>query len=257
MPAQAMRTLVHQLLLIAVAVALGQGPPVYNESEALRHVHYSQAAFCTEHAITSWACGPICDAAPTVAGKTRYIPEGADAGVQGFVALRPDGQCVVAFRGSLNAKNWWADFSVLLRPWPTGALANASWCPGCYAHSGFAAAYEELRPAVHAALADLGCTELVVTGHSLGAAVAAIASFELRAVHGFHVAAVWTFGKPRVGNPAFANSYTAAARKQGVEPPMWRVVHYHDPVPRAPPNPPGWDRVSHSAPRMTCTYEPA
>ena len=36
-------------------------------------------------------------------------------------------------------------------------------------------------------LADLGCTRLSITGHSLGAAVAAIASFELRAAFGFHV----------------------------------------------------------------------
>ena len=38
------------------------------------------------------------------------------------------------------------------------------------------------------------------------------------------------------GNAAFANSFVAAATQQQVVPPMWRVVHYHDPVPRAPPS---------------------
>jgi len=221
--------------------------PKYNESEALQFVYYSQAAFCTEKAITSWSCGSMCESAPTVAGAVRYIPEGKENGVQGYVAQIPGGSCLVAFRGSLNAKNWYADFAFELKPWPTGDRANASWCQGCYAHRGFAAAYEELRPAMRSYLQELNCSRLVVTGHSLGAAVATIASFDLRAALGFHVAAVWTFGKPRIGNPDFASSYMAAAQQQGVDPPLWRVVHYHDPVPRAPPNIPGVYTVAHSA----------
>ena len=53
---------------------------------------------------------------------------------------------------------------------------------------------------------------------------------------GYHVESTWTYGKPRLGNVEFANSFVAAATKQGVSSPIWRIVHFHDPVPRAPPN---------------------
>jgi len=45
---------------------------------------------------------------------------------------------------------------------------------------------------------------------------------------------VFTYGKHRVGNYAFVNSFLALAKKDRVEPAMWRVVHYHDPVPHVP-----------------------
>jgi len=185
---------------------------------------------------------------PVVPGQVRFVPEGPAKGVQGFVARLPDGRCVVSFRGSLTLNNWYADFYAFQRPWPPADSdrGNATWCQGCLAHSGFAAAYEELRGPVHAALLDLSCGRVAVTGHSLGAAVATLAAFDLRAARGLRVERVWTFGKPRIGNAAFVGAFVAAAERQGQRPALWRVVHYHDPVPRAPPDLPGYYEVSHA-----------
>jgi len=246
--------------------------PEYNEEEALEHVYYSKVAFCTEHAITSWSCGDMCERAPILGrDKIRYIPEGERFKVQGYVAQIPierngsnnnsssshgtlnidndsntsNTKCMVSFRGSLNGANWYADFLAMLRPWPLGDLADAPWCRGCKAHTGFAEAYDELRADVHRAIAELNCTRLVLAGHSLGAAIATIASFDLRAAMGYKVEKTWTFGKPRIGNAEFVNSFVASATEQGVSPPLWRVVHYHDPVPRAPPHLPGIHPVAH------------
>ena len=256
---------------------LGYEPdcPEYDEEEALQHVFYAKAAFCTEQAIKSWSCGEMCERAPIVGkDKVRYIPEGERFRVQGYVAQVPteskvkvpgnesipdetlssnpvvnnhleDTKCMVSFRGSLNGANWYADFLAMLRPWPINDLAGANWCHGCQAHYGFTEAYDELRADVHEAIADLNCTRLVLTGHSLGAAIATIATFDLRAAMGYQVDATWTFGKPRIGNAEFVNNFEAAAANQEVSPPMWRVVHYHDPVPRAPPHFPGIHPVVH------------
>mmetsp|Transcript_923 Transcript_923/g.1953 ORF Transcript_923/g.1953 Transcript_923/m.1953 type:complete len:415 (-) Transcript_923:144-1388(-) len=246
--------------------------PEYNEDEALEHVFYSKVAFCTEHAIKSWSCGDMCNRAPIVGkDKIRYIREGERFKVQGYVAQIPvrrvdsgnssgledslnlshnnddDIKCMISFRGSLNIANWYADFLVKLRPWPVNELSGADWCPGCTAHYGFTEAYEELRANVHSAIVDLNCTRLVLAGHSLGAAIATIASFELRATMHYKVDATWTFGKPRIGNAEFVNNFEDAAAKQGISPPMWRVVHYHDPVPRAPPHFPGIHPVAHES----------
>ena len=279
---------------------IGPGCPIYNEDEALEYVFYSKVAFCTEHAITTWSCGDMCEKSPIVGvDKIRYIPEGEKFGVQGYVAQIPGGEattpttrvselkedddlsvleeaspatnssssindnddadestdddtdtntrCIVSFRGSLNTKNWLADFSLILQDWPLNNLTGAGWCSGCKAHYGFTEAYEELRDSVHIAVDDLGCTSLVLAGHSLGAAVATIASFDLRESSGHHVEATWTFGKPRIGNDAFVDALGASAASQGVAPPVWRVIHYHDIVPRAIPRIPALNEVAHGA----------
>ena len=182
--------------------------PQYDEEEAKKYLYYSKAAFCTEHAITTWTCGPMCDRVPILGTDTiRYIPEGNSYGVQGYVARIPstsatessnpaaavdetdnhtnkNKKCVVSFRGSLNLKNWYADFLFMLKPWPTSAMMQNStttnsknnvvnknevdWCQGCKAHTGFASAYDELRWDVIRAVQELDCTSIVVSGHSLG-----------------------------------------------------------------------------------------
>jgi len=219
----------------------------YSEDVALKFVSYSQAAFCSKHSIENWSCGSMCENAQVIPGKVRFIPAGATMGVQGFVAETASKRCVVAFRGSLSAKNWYADADFLLRPWPPveRKRQDTSWCRDCYVHTGFATAYEELHPAVVDAMAELQCQRVSVTGHSLGAAVATIAAFDLRARLGVQVDAVWTFGKPRLGNYAFVKAFEAAAERQAVSPSLWRVVHYHDPVPRAPPDVPFLYEVGH------------
>ena len=246
--------------------------PEYNEDEALEHIFYSKVAFCTEHAITSWSCGEMCIKAPIVGkDKIRYIQEGERFKVQGYVAQIPerrfasgeslgsqdtlnpnhnnedDIKCMISFRGSININNWLANFRAMLRPWPMNNQPGADWCPGCRAHQGFTEAYEEISTDVHSAIADLNCTRLVVAGHSLGAAIATIASFELRAAMGYKVDATWTFGKPRIGNAEFVNNFEAAAAEQGTSPPMWRVVNYRDPVPRLPPQLLGLHPVAHGS----------
>merc|ERR1712087_326103 len=244
----------------------------YNEQEALKHIYYSKAAFCTEDAITSWSCGEMCEKAPIMGtDKIRYIPEGERFKIQGYVAQIPteqtvssnmtingtsisdgnnqtnDTKCMVSFRGSLNGANWYADFLLMLRPWPLNELAGAEWCKGCMAHYGFTEAYDELRADVHRAVEELNCTRLTLAGHSLGGAIATIASFDLRAAMGYHVDATWTYGKPRIGNAEFVNNFEAAAMRQGVSPPLRRVVHYHDPIPRAPPHLPNIHPVAHGS----------
>jgi hypothetical protein len=67
----------------------------------------------------------------------------------------------------------------------------------------------------------------VVTGHSLGGAVATLAAAYLRA-SGTAVS-LYTYGSPRVGNAAFADFVSA---QPGGE---IRVTHLDDPVPKLPP----------------------
>lgn len=82
-------------------------------------------------------------------------------------------------------------------------------------HLGFAMAWEEVSGKVVAYLESLkakygSVPPIVLTGHSLGGALATVGAYDLRH-RNYPVAAVVTFGAPSVGNAAFAASYGDAA----------------------------------------------
>jgi predicted lipase len=117
-------------------------------------------------------------------------------------------------------------------------LEPSALCPGCEVAKGFMQAATSLQPGIEAAVAGVlrarpGSRGVVVTGHSLGAAMAALllanqSTFSWqRAVQ----TPVYTFGQPRVGNAAFAEWFSSAAFPAGS---WFRVVHHDDPVPHLP-----------------------
>lgn len=81
---------------------------------------------------------------------------------------------------------------------------------------------------VKAARAQYPSYKIVVTGHSLGGAIATVATANLRAA-GIANIDMYTYGSPRVGNAAFVDFVSA---QPGLE---IRVTHLDDPVPRLPP----------------------
>lgn len=98
-------------------------------------------------------------------------------GLQGFVAVDTvREEIVVAFRGSSSTRNWIADLDFLLTPY--------SGCDGCWTHNGFTASWYQVKDSawesVESAYLLYPNYTLVVTGHSLGAAVATLAGLEFR-----------------------------------------------------------------------------
>lgn len=104
-------------------------------------------------------------------------------------------------------------------------------------HEGFAHAlasvWDELTRALDqgAALGPQGNKPILVTGHSLGGALAVLAAYALQqAQREYRIVGIVTFGQPRVGDPAFAQG---CDRLFG--PSYWRVVNHRDVVPRLAP----------------------
>lgn len=92
--------------------------------------------------------------------------------------------------------------------------------------------YAALRENLKGNLTAIGCapgSEVAVTGHSLGAAVAQLAMFDL-AGDGYRIVRSYVFGSPRVGNQAWAMAFQA--RLAGTE--VYLVTHGRDPVPHLP-----------------------
>ncbi|KAJ1253870.1 hypothetical protein BS78_K164500 [Paspalum vaginatum] len=111
-------------------------------------------------------------------------------------------------------------------------------------------AYYALREAIRAELKKHPNAKVVVTGHSLGGALAAIFP-ALLAFHGERdildrLLAVVTYGQPRVGDQTFADFVRAGVP---VEP--LRVVYRYDVVPRVPFDAPPVAEFVHGG---TCVY---
>ncbi len=127
------------------------------------------------------------------------------------------GLTILAFRGTgpISTQNWLADFQIRLEQQGGSGEVRI--------HEGFAATLASLLPAIKS---DPSMKQtLWIAGHSLGGALATLACSQLNA-DGFRVQATYTFGGPRVGNAAFAESLPA---------PLYRFVYGRDLVPHLPP----------------------
>ena len=137
---------------------------------------------------------------------------------QAFLAKRnADRIAVLAFRGT--EANSWKDVKTDL----DARFYKGK--DGVKVHTGFRDAYNQVAKRVRIAVDSLPDNySLYVTGHSLGGALAVVATKELERDT---LAACYTFGSPRVGNEEFGEEIRA---------PIYRIVNAADGVPRVPPS---------------------
>jgi triacylglycerol lipase len=90
-------------------------------------------------------------------------------------------------------------------------------------HVGFLKAFNAVEEVIRQKLDNYKDYGLYITGHSLGGALALVATREFNSDN---IAACYTFGSPKVGNDEFGYD---------IKPPIYRVVNAFDPVPTVPP----------------------
>ncbi len=167
-------------------------------------------------------------AATTVAAltdaKLHEIAAGmlSESKVFGLVAWNEAAKtALVAFRGTQSIWDWINDLDAI-------AIAYMAVAGSGHVHMGFQLVYEHVRQSVAKLLATCkGVQRILVTGHSLGAAVAILSGFELAKTTGI-ATELYTLAGPRTGAPDFSDAY------RGVVPICYRVVNFMDVVPQVP-----------------------
>ncbi|KAE8353429.1 Alpha/Beta hydrolase protein [Aspergillus coremiiformis] len=202
---------------------------------------YSAAAYCSGN-LNSPGDKVLCPVGncPLVeAASTESLDEFNDSSSfgdpSGFLAVDETNKLIVlSFRGSSDLSNWIADLTFILTD-------DSNLCAGCEVHDGFWQAWshiaDTITPTVQSALSKYPDYTLVMTGHSYGAALAAIAATVFR--NAGHSVELYNYGQPRVGNLALAQ-YITSQNMGG----NYRVTHTNDLVPRVPPEIAGYHHFS-------------
>jgi hypothetical protein len=156
----------------------------------------------------------------------------------GYVAIDDSLSTVyIVFRGTTDLQNWITNLDAF-----KAADLRLPNCGGNDAdilvHDGFYDAYQSVQSQLAQALQLLknngkGNYKIVVTGHSLGAALATLAGIQLvcDAPSDDQSLVVYNYGSPRIGNGAFFMfvSGTIGGKMQ-----LLRHTHWRDPVPHLP-----------------------
>jgi triacylglycerol lipase len=134
----------------------------------------------------------------------------------------------VSFRGTSDVPDWLADLDAIPE--------NYSRIPKFgQVHAGFQDVYDLVRESIAANVASTiaGCNQILVTGHSLGAALAVLAApdiFQNMPPNTIEPRLI-TFAGPRVGLSDFVDAFNADIES------CFRVVNFLDIVPLVPPAP--------------------
>jgi len=192
------------------------------------YYRFASSVYCNQTArLKNWKC--------------RYCPSGSASGLKviklvsndikgtfGFVS-RNSGrkEIVVAFRGTAVWQNFIEDLLLIGIP-----IAETQ----IKVHAGFYETTMTLYAQVVSALVKLRRSypkyKIIMTGHSLGAAMAAITTFKLITNNTFPGSSyeLYTYGEPRMGNLAFATKFNSWRI------PSARVVSHSDIVPHSFPS---------------------
>jgi hypothetical protein len=135
---------------------------------------------------------------------------------QCFVAALPNA-VLVAFRGSESFGDWLSNLNMVSTTRGYGVV-----------HRGFLGAFQVVEQRLRTVLSQFASRPVLLTGHSLGGALATIAAAEWRGQ--VLISSIYTYGQPAVGKGEFPS---LMRRNYGGK--FFRFVNDDDIVPRVPP----------------------
>ncbi|KDQ61932.1 hypothetical protein JAAARDRAFT_31427 [Jaapia argillacea MUCL 33604] len=205
------------------------------QANLVRPAMFSQIAYCPSAKVLKWQCGASKCAA--VSG-VQVLQAGGDGGLVPYyyVAYDPTTQSIVVAHEGTNPLNILSianDLEFGLVNLNSTLFPHAG--SGVQVHEGFQQTFgrtsDTILAAVKNGLHSKGARNVVVTGHSLGAAIATMDAVMLRQQldPSISVTSV-VFGLPRGGNVGWANFVDSTLGTS-----FTHVTNQNDPVPTVPP----------------------
>ncbi|KAG8079012.1 hypothetical protein GUJ93_ZPchr0007g5894 [Zizania palustris] len=204
---------------------------IYNSTLAKTLVEYASAIYTADLTqLFTWTCARCGD---LIEGfEMMEIVVDVENCLQAYVGFASNiNAVVVVFRGTQenSIQNWIEDLLWKQLDLDYPGMAEAM------VHRGFYSAYHNttIRDGVVHGIQRtrklFGDVPIMVTGHSMGGAMASFCALDLVVNHGLDGVKLMTFGQPRIGNAAFASFFKKYL------PHAIRVTHAHDIVPHLPP----------------------
>ncbi|KAF8143476.1 alpha/beta-hydrolase [Mycena galopus ATCC 62051] len=177
---------------------------------------------------------------PSPLGTTLVQSFSADDGTSGFISRDDDRkEIVVAFQGTFNLDDVATDIDLFLVPFMSPGITESF-----NVHAGFLAAYnavaDTVLTTVKAQVAKYPSYTIIVTGHSLGGALAALGGVSIKTALPNATLKIYTFGQPRTGDAKWAAYVDATIGVTNV----FRGVHTFDGVPTIIPRVLGYEHHS-------------
>lgn len=230
------------------------GPaPAYDAAEVKKCGYLMSAAYCTPEVIQEGDAGAPGGLSGQGLTLVKFIHD-PETDVDAFIAKPSDDDkskpVVVGVRGTMGTTDIKKDLTFFMVEPATEAGDRFAHADGAKVHLGFRSQWRAMRPQMYEELDKLvaaGYTSVLVTGHSLGGAVATIVAmdlhYNLKSGESTFLEAggdirLYSFGSPRVANDELTAEFNTVVRKS------WRVVNNLDPIPCLPQKFLGFDHVN-------------
>ncbi|KAF0547200.1 alpha/beta-hydrolase [Gigaspora margarita] len=207
-----------------------------------RFITYCGSSYCPNSG--NWTCGFYCDKIPdttvikTITTEPAKLVKIFGENATAYAMITRNSkykEIVVTFRGTINFGNAIKDIEATQCPYgfESTTIPTHFQLGGSLVHFGFYTAFltfqHQLRDVITESIKQYPDYNLVVTGHSLGGALASFAALDLKqSVEGANPC-LYTYGEPRIGNSVFASFMDKTLDT------MKRVVNQADVVPQVPP----------------------
>ena len=206
--------------IIFIFILLSKLPLTLGYDEQLTKValNISQSSYCMSN-LDSWTCA-------TCSSDNIYETKLMNSNELVIFGYNPTYESIfVGFRGSSNIQNWISNIQInQIQPYDDIELR---------VDKGFFNLYNSMKNSIMDTLEPISIKyntyNILVTGHSLGGALATLFAFDIMYNNQFYyIKYIITFGSPRVGNEYFSNYFYSLQSYSK------RITHYYDIVPHTP-----------------------
>jgi hypothetical protein len=226
--------------LVQRALDLPEYPPELDLALAKKLAYFTSASYCNATTILTWNCTRCLQVPDFQPYRVVFDPIWD---LQAYVGYVPSFKAVVvAFRGTDSSS--WYNWAENMRYWRSDTLYPVPNAPKAKVHTGFMMLWNAsslgatVTTAVGEVLEAHPGSQLFVTGHSMGGALAQLCALDMKFLYNVDQVRVYTFGSPRIGNQVFADFFQEWMTES------WRFTHARDIVPSVPVQMMGFHHVS-------------